>query len=75
MQANRAFMHRVGRFLAAERGLRQFLDVGTGIPTQPNLHEIVQEVAPDARIVYVDNDHYKSGCAHASVTAPEEGAA
>jgi S-adenosyl methyltransferase len=46
MQANRAFMHRVVRFLAAERGITQFLDVGTGIPTAPNLHEVVQALAP-----------------------------
>jgi hypothetical protein len=56
MRANRHFMHRVARFLAAERGIRQFLDIGTGIPTKPNLHEVVQAVAPEARIVYVDND-------------------
>jgi hypothetical protein len=56
MHAGRSFMHRVGRYLAREAGIRQFLDIGTGIPTKPNLHEIVQEVAPDARIVYVDND-------------------
>jgi hypothetical protein len=56
MRANRAFMHRVCRFLVAERGIRQFLDIGTGIPTKPNLHEVVQAVAPEARIVYVDND-------------------
>jgi hypothetical protein len=56
MKANRAFMHRAGRFLAAERGIRQFLDIGTGIPTKPNLHEVVQEIAPDARVVYTDND-------------------
>jgi hypothetical protein len=54
-RANRAFMHRSTRFLA-DSGLRQFLDVGTGIPHSPNLHEIAQRVAPDARVVYVDND-------------------
>lgn len=73
MQANRAFMHRVGRFLAAERGIRQFLDVGTGIPTQPNLHEIVQEVAPDARIVYVDNDPIVLAHARALMTSTPQG--
>ncbi|MFJ6572244.1 SAM-dependent methyltransferase [Streptomyces sp. NPDC091292] len=52
---NRAFMHRSARFLA-QRGIRQFIDVGTGIPTSPNLHEVVQEVAPECRVVYVDND-------------------
>ncbi|MEU4201415.1 SAM-dependent methyltransferase [Streptomyces sp. NPDC045470] len=52
---NREFMHRTTRALA-RAGLRQFLDIGTGIPTSPNLHEIAQGVAPDARVVYTDND-------------------
>ncbi len=52
----RAFMHRVARYLAAEAGIRQFLDIGTGIPTPPNLHEVVQEIAPESRVVYADND-------------------
>ncbi|RRO14732.1 SAM-dependent methyltransferase [Saccharopolyspora rhizosphaerae] len=56
MRANREFMHRAGRFLATERGVDQFLDIGTGIPTSPNLHEVVQEVEPEARVVYTDND-------------------
>lgn len=56
IRANRAFMHRAVACLAAEAGVRQFLDIGTGIPTSPNLHEIVQEVTPSARVVYVDND-------------------
>ncbi|GAB2613408.1 SAM-dependent methyltransferase [Streptomyces capparidis] len=56
MRANRDFMHRAARYLAAEKGIRQFLDIGTGIPTSPNLHEVVQEVAPESRVVYVDND-------------------
>jgi trans-aconitate methyltransferase len=56
MRENRRFMHRVVRHLAAEHGIRQFLDIGTGIPTTPNLHEIAQGVAPDSRIVYADND-------------------
>jgi S-adenosyl methyltransferase len=55
VRANRAFMHRAARF-AAGAGIRQFLDVGTGIPTQPNLHQVVQEVAPESRVLYVDND-------------------
>ncbi|MCF3134552.1 SAM-dependent methyltransferase [Streptomyces olivochromogenes] len=55
-RANRAFMRRATRLLAREQGIRQFLDVGTGIPTEPNLHQIAQSVAPDARVVYVDND-------------------
>jgi hypothetical protein len=54
-RTNRAFMHRATRFLA-EQGIRQWLDIGTGIPTSPNLHEIAQSVAPEARVVYADND-------------------
>nr|WP_246461201.1 SAM-dependent methyltransferase [Nocardia transvalensis] len=73
MRANRAFMHRVGRFLAAERGIRQFLDIGTGIPTKPNLHEVVQSVAPDARIVYVDNDPIVLNHAHALMVGTPQG--
>jgi hypothetical protein len=53
---NRAFLGRVVRFLAVERGIRQFLDIGSGLPTAANVHEIAQAVAPDARVVYVDND-------------------
>jgi hypothetical protein len=56
MRANRDFMRRVAGYLAAELGFRQFLDIGSGLPTSPNLHEVVQRVAPEARIVYVDND-------------------
>lgn len=55
-RVNREFMHRATRRLASELGMRQFLDIGTGIPTSPNLHEVAQSVAPDARVVYVDND-------------------
>ncbi len=54
--ANRRFMLRSARHLAAELGIRQFLDIGTGLPTAPNLHEVVQEVDPASRVVYVDND-------------------
>lgn len=53
---SRQFLIRVVRFLAGEAGMRQFLDVGTGLPTMQNTHEIAQQVAPDSRIVYVDND-------------------
>ncbi|TDC22469.1 SAM-dependent methyltransferase [Streptomyces sp. 8K308] len=55
-QANRAFMQRAIRHLIEEEGLRQFLDIGTGIPTEPNLHQVAQEAAPECRIVYVDKD-------------------
>ncbi|MFD9461534.1 SAM-dependent methyltransferase [Streptomyces sp. NPDC060027] len=54
-RVNRAFIHRATRWLA-QNGVRQFLDIGTGIPTEPNLHRIAQAVAPDARVVYCDND-------------------
>ncbi|MDN3359867.1 SAM-dependent methyltransferase [Actinomadura sp. DC4] len=54
-QHNRAFMGRAVRYLA-EAGVRQFLDIGTGLPTQSNVHEVAGEAAPDARVVYVDND-------------------
>ncbi|GAA2608847.1 MULTISPECIES: SAM-dependent methyltransferase [Streptomyces] len=54
-RVNRAFMHRATRWLAGH-GVRQFLDVGAGIPTEPNLHGLAQEIAPDARVVYCDND-------------------
>ncbi|WP_329303453.1 SAM-dependent methyltransferase [Streptomyces sp. NBC_00659] len=54
-RTNRDFMHRAARLLA-RRGIRQFLDIGTGIPTAPNLHQIVQAITPAARVVYADND-------------------
>lgn len=54
-RANRRFMHRATRALA-QTGVRQFLDIGTGIPTEPNLHQVAQNVVPDARVVYADND-------------------
>ncbi|MFF9360283.1 SAM-dependent methyltransferase [Streptomyces griseoluteus] len=53
---NRAFMHRATRVLAREHGIRQWLDIGTGIPTEPNLHQVAQSVVADARVVYADND-------------------
>jgi len=56
VRANRAFLVRVVRYLAAEAGIRQFLDIGTGIPSANNTHEVAQQAAPDSRIVYVDND-------------------
>ena len=56
VRANRAFLARTVRFLAAEKGIRQFLDIGTGIPTASNTHEVAQRAAPDSQVVYVDND-------------------
>ncbi|UIX29751.1 SAM-dependent methyltransferase [Streptomyces sp. GQFP] len=54
-RANRRFMQRATR-VAAEAGVRQFLDIGTGIPTEPNLHQVAQSVAPESKVVYADND-------------------
>ena len=56
VRANRAFLARAVRFLAADCGIRQFLDIGTGIPASNNTHEVAQSVAPESRIVYVDSD-------------------
>ncbi|SEG64187.1 S-adenosyl methyltransferase [Nonomuraea solani] len=55
-RANRTFLRRAVHHMAAEAGIRQFLDLGSGLPTRGNVHEIAQAVAPDARVVYVDND-------------------
>jgi len=55
VQANRAFLRRAVRYVVGS-GVRQILDVGTGLPTSPNVHEVAQEIAPDVRIAYVDND-------------------
>jgi hypothetical protein len=56
MRANRSYMARQAHFIAAELGVRQFLDIGAGLPTAPNLHEVVQSVAPESHVMYVDND-------------------
>ena len=71
--ANRAFLRRAVRYLAAEAGVRQFLDIGTGIPTSPNVHEVAQEVAPGARVVYVDNDPIVLAHARALLTSQDAG--
>jgi S-adenosyl methyltransferase len=55
-QQSRQFLIRVVRFLVGEAGMRQFLDIGTGLPTMQNTHEVAQQIAPESRIVYVDND-------------------
>jgi hypothetical protein len=72
-RANRAFLRRAVHFLAAEAGVRQFLDIGTGIPTSPNVHEIAQAVEPTSRIVYVDNDPIVLVHARALLTSTPEG--
>ena len=74
VRANRAFLARVVRYLAGEAGIRQFLDIGTGIPTADNTHEVAQSVAPSSRIVYVDNDPIVLAHARALLTSGPEGA-
>lgn len=71
-RTNRAFMHRAARYLA-EQGVRQFLDIGTGIPTSPNLHEVVQATAPESRVVYADNDPIVLAHARALLNSSPEG--
>ncbi|WP_285900971.1 SAM-dependent methyltransferase [Frankia sp. R82] len=73
IRANRAFLVRAARYLAAEAGISQFLDIGTGIPTSPNLHEVAQAVTPDARVVYVDNDPLVLAHARALLTGTPAG--
>ncbi|GAA0794511.1 SAM-dependent methyltransferase [Spirilliplanes yamanashiensis] len=70
---NRKFVHRVARHLVEDEGIRQFLDVGTGIPTSPNLHEIAQKIAPETRVVYVDNDPIVLAHARALMISTDEG--
>jgi O-methyltransferase involved in polyketide biosynthesis len=72
-RANRAFLARSVRFLAAEAGVRQFLDIGTGLPTASNTHEVAQSVAPESRIVYVDNDPLVLSHARALLSSSPEG--
>src|SRR5436305_3152956 len=73
-QADRAFLGRAVRYLAGEAGIRQFLDIGTGLPTLDNTHEVAQRVAPESRIVYVDNDPLVLAHARALLTSTPEGA-
>jgi hypothetical protein len=73
-QAGRAFLGRAVRYLVGEVGIRQLLDVGTGLPTVDNTHEIAQRVAPECRIVYVDNDPLVLAHARALLTSAPEGA-
>ena len=73
-RTSRMFLGRAVRYLTMEAGVRQFLDVGTGLPTVDNTHEVAQRAAPDARIVYVDNDPLVLAHAHALLTSTDEGA-
>ncbi|MFI6564871.1 SAM-dependent methyltransferase [Streptomyces sp. NPDC050534] len=72
-RADRLFLGRAVRHLVAEAGIRQFLDIGTGLPTADNTHEVAQRLAPDARIVYVDNDPLVLAHARALLTSSPEG--
>jgi O-methyltransferase involved in polyketide biosynthesis len=71
---DRAFLGRAVRYFAGEAGIRQFLDIGTGLPTVDNTHEVAQRVAPESRIVYVDNDPLVLVHARALLTSAPEGA-
>jgi len=74
VRANRKFLGRAVRYLAGEAGIRQFLDIGTGLPTANNTHEIAQGMVPQARVVYVDNDPLVLVHARALLTSHPEGA-
>ena len=73
-RANRAFQERAVRFLAGEAGIRQFLDIGTGIPTVNHTHQVAQSVAPESRVVYADNDPIVLAHARALLASHPEGA-
>jgi hypothetical protein len=73
VRANRAFLSRAVRVLAAEAGIRQFLDIGAGLPSADNTHEIAQRIAADSRIVYVDNDPMVAAHARALLTSGADG--
>jgi len=73
-RTSRAFLTRAVSYLAGEAGVRQFLDVGTGLPTADNTHEVAQRVAPESRIVYVDNDPLVLTHARALLTSTPQGA-
>jgi O-methyltransferase involved in polyketide biosynthesis len=72
-RASRAFLVRAVRYLAGEAGIRQFLDIGTGLPTANNTHEVAQAVAPECRVVYADNDPLVLVHARALLTSSPEG--
>jgi hypothetical protein len=73
-RADRAFLGRAVRYLVGEAGIRQFLDIGTGLPTANNTHQVAQAIAPESRIVYVDNDPLVLVHARALLTSTPEGA-
>jgi S-adenosyl methyltransferase len=63
--ANRAFLQRAVRYLTGQAGIRQIIDIGTGIPTAGNVHQIAHQIESAVRVAYVDNDRCNLGCAHA----------
>src|SRR5580693_9831201 len=73
-RANRAFLARTTGYLVTQAGIRQFLDIGTGMPTNNNIHEVAQSIAPESRIVYVDHDPIVLTYARALLTSAPEGA-
>src|ERR1700727_1925897 len=73
LRENRRFLGRAVRYLAAEAGVRQFLDIGSGLPTTCNVHEIAQAVDPSSRVVYVDNDSMVLAHARALLASAPEG--
>src|SRR5271156_734678 len=73
-RANRAFLIRTTSYLVSQAGIRQFLDIGTGMPTNNNIHEVAQSIAPESRIVYVDHDPIVLTHARARLTSAPEGA-
>jgi hypothetical protein len=74
VRAQRAFLGRAVRYLVTEAGIRQFLDLGTGIPAANNVHQVAQQLAPESRIVYVDNDPIVLAHAHSLLRSSPEGA-
>src|ERR1700749_1038067 len=73
-RANRAFLRRAVRYLTADAGIRQFLDIGTGIPAADNTHQVAQAIAPESRVVYVDYDPVVLAHARALLDSSEAGA-
>jgi S-adenosyl methyltransferase len=73
MRENRAFLGRAVQYLAGEAGIRQFLDIGSGLPTTGNVHEVAQGIAPSSRVVYIDNDPVVLAHAQALLSSGPEG--
>lgn len=73
VRANREFLVRAVEYLVGEAGIRQIVDIGAGLPTSPNVHEVAQAIAPETRVVYVDNDPVVMAHARALMTAEEPG--